>query len=107
GGPPSAGAAATAPRVVRKSQGVMQSEAIKRVEPAYPPLAQAAQISGSVTVEITVDENGDVQAARALSGHPLLRDSAVEAAKQWKFNPTTLSGNPVKVVATLTFNFQM
>lgn len=100
-------ATAFAQDVQRKSGGVFQASATKRVEPAYPPLALAAQVSGSVVVEITLDKEGNVTAARALSGHPLLKDSAVESAKAWKFAPTTLSGVPVKVVGTITFNFSL
>jgi len=93
------------PKIVRKSGGVLQGSAIRRVEPAYPPLAKAARISGSVVVEVTVDEEGNVFAARAISGHPLLKDVAVEAARGWQFAPTSLSGVRVKVIGTLTFNF--
>ena len=92
--------------VIRKSGGVLAGEAIHRETPAYPPLARAAQISGAVVVEIAIDEEGNVFSARAVSGHPLLKDAAVEAARQWKFNPTMLEGKAVRVIGTLTFNFQ-
>lgn len=95
------------PRIIRKSGGVLQASATKRVEPAYPPLAKAAKISGPVVVEITVDEEGNVIAARAISGHPLLKDGAVAAAREWKFAPTLLSGVAVKVIGTITFNFNL
>lgn len=95
------------PKIIRKSSGVLEGTAIKRVEPAYPPLAKAARVTGSVVVEVTIDENGDVTSAQALSGHPLLRDSAVTAARGWKFSPTQLSGVLVKVIGTLTFNFSL
>jgi protein TonB len=62
---------------------------------------------GAVVVEVTIDENGSVIAASAISGHPLLKDAAVSAARRWKFKPTKLSGQPVKVIGTITFNFQM
>jgi TonB family protein len=93
------------PLVIRKSGGSLQGSAVKRIEPVYPPQAKAAKVSGPVLVELTVDEQGGVIAAKALSGHPLLKDSAVSAAKERKFKPTTLSGVPVKVVGTITFNF--
>jgi TonB family protein len=48
-----------------------------------------------------------VIAARAISGHPLLKDAAVTAARQWQFAPTTVEDKPVKVVGTVTFNFQL
>jgi hypothetical protein len=53
------------------------------------------------------DEQGDVTSARAISGHPLLKDPAIAAALRWKFAPTQLGGQPVKVVGTLTFNFDL
>jgi len=95
------------PKIIRKSGGVLQGSATRRVEPVYPPLAKAARISGSVVIEVTADEEGNVISARAISGHPLLKDAAVSAAKRWRFTPTILSGVPVKVIGTLTFNFNL
>jgi TonB family protein len=95
------------PKIVRKSGGVIMNEATDRPQPNYPPLAKAARVSGAVVVEVTISEGGDVIAARALSGHPLLKDSAVTAAKQWRFKPTLLSGEPVKVIGTITFNYNL
>lgn len=94
------------PAAERKTGSVLQGSAIRRVEPAYPPLAKAARISGSVVVEVTVDEEGSVIGARTLSGHPLLKEAAVTAARGWKFKQTTLDGRPVKVLGTITFNFK-
>jgi TonB family protein len=95
------------PKVIRKSGGVLQGTATKRVAPTYPPLAKAARVGGSVVVEVTLDEEGGVMAARAVSGHPLLKDAAVTAARGWKFKPTLLQGEPVKVIGTITFNFNL
>ena len=95
------------PTQVVKSGGVMQGTAIRRVNPVYPPLARAARVSGVVVVEVVVDRAGNVTSARALSGHPLLKEAAVAAATQWKWNPTLLSNVPVQVVGTITFNFTL
>jgi TonB family protein len=95
------------PKIVRKSGGVLASESVERVNPDYPPLAKAARVSGAVVVEVMIDEEGNVTSARAVSGHPLLRDSAVTAARGWRFKPTLLSGQPVKVVGTITFNYHV
>ncbi|HEX5736152.1 MAG TPA: TonB family protein [Blastocatellia bacterium] len=95
------------PKIVRKSGGVLQGSATKRVTPEYPALALEARVSGAVVVEVTVDEEGVVMSARAISGHPLLRDAAVDAARGWTFKQTQLSGVPVKVIGTITFNFTM
>ena len=94
------------PIVIRKSGGVLEGSALKRAKPSYPALAKAAQVSGVVVVEVTIGEDGLVLTAKALSGHPLLKDAAVSAARLWRFSPTLLGGKPVKVIGTLTFNFR-
>jgi protein TonB len=93
--------------MVRKAGGVLTDSVISRIEPSYPQEAKDAQISGLAVVEVVVDEQGNVESARALSGHPWLRDAAVAAARQWQFKPTILRGQPVKVVGTITFSFKM
>jgi len=95
------------PSIIRKSGGVLQGSATRRVQPSYPPLAKAARVSGAVVVEVTVSEQGNVISARAISGHPLLKDAAVSAAQRWQFTPTQLTGVPVKVIGTITFNFSL
>ena len=71
----------------------------------YPPIARAAHASGSVKVEVTIDEDGNVVAAKAVSGHPLLQAAAVAAARNAKFSPTKLSGQAVKVQGVLVYTF--
>ena len=95
------------PKQISFSGGTAQVNALKRVNPTYPPVAKAAKATGIVQVQITVSEEGKVIEANAISGHPLLRDAAVEAARQWEFKPTQLSGAPVKAQSTLTFNFTL
>src|SRR5215510_12302307 len=90
---------------VRKPGIALKQEAIKKVEPVFPPIAKAARASGEVKVEVTIDKAGKVISARVLSGHPLLRDAALTAARQWEFKPTMVSGKPAKVSGILTFNF--
>jgi TonB family protein len=92
--------------VQRVSGGVLAGKAIERPQPVYPQMARAAGIEGAVVVEVTVSESGSVISAHAVSGHPLLRDAAVQAARGWRFTPTVLSGKPVKVIGTITFNFR-
>ncbi len=85
--------------------GVLNGKAITLPKPAYPQIARQAQASGSVTVQITIDEEGNVIAASAVSGHPLLRSSALEAARLAKFSPTKLNGEAVKVSGMLVYSF--
>lgn len=87
------------------SGGVLNGKAISLPKPPYPPAARAVRASGSVSVQVLVDESGNVVSASALSGHPLLRAAATSAARGAKFNPTLLSGQPVKVSGVITYNF--
>lgn len=89
------------------SGGVLSGKAIKKVQPVYPPIARAAGAQGEVTVEVVVNEDGGIESAKAISGHPLLQSAAVEAARQWQFSPTRLEGKPVKVKGRIAFNFAM
>jgi protein TonB len=89
------------------SGGVLNGKAISKPAPPYPAVAKAARASGTVVVQITVDESGRVISAAAVSGHPLLRQAAVQAAYGARFSPTLLSGQPVKVTGTITYNFNL
>lgn len=87
------------------SGGVLNGKATSLPNPQYPPSAKAAHASGNVTVEVTIDEDGNVVSARAVSGHPLLQAASVAAARQAKFAPTKLSGQPTKVQGVLVYTF--
>ena len=103
GGVPASGSASGARRV---EGGVLAGRALARPQPEYPAMARAAGVDGTVIVEVLVNETGAVESARAISGHPLLRTAAVEAAKNWVFDPTLLDSVPVKVLGTISFNFK-
>ncbi len=87
------------------SGGILNGKAVSLPLPEYPAAARAVKAAGAVTVRITIDESGEVVDAAAVSGHPLLRSAAVDAARAAKFAPTVLSGQPVKVTGVLTYNF--
>ena len=89
------------------SGGVLNGKAISLPKPGYPPVAKAARQTGTVTVQVTIDENGSVISARAVGGPPLLQAAAVQAAYGARFSPTKLSGQPVKVTGVITYNFQL
>ena len=89
------------------SGGVLNGRAISLPKPAYPAVAKAARQTGTVTVQVTIDENGNVISASAVGGPPLLRAAAVSAARGARFSPTKLSGQPVKVTGVITYNFQL
>lgn len=74
-------------------------------KPEYPKAARAVNASGAVSVSITIDENGNVIEAKAVSGHPLFWAVSVKAALKAKFAPTKVSGVPVKIYSFITYNF--
>lgn len=78
---------------------------ISKPQPAYPPIAKAARVQGSVTVQVVVDEEGKVIAAQVISGHPLLQAAAVKAARELRLAPVLLGTKPVKVAGVITYNF--
>ncbi|MFN7949386.1 MAG: energy transducer TonB [Blastocatellia bacterium] len=94
-------------RVVPVPGAVLQGNAIRKVQPAYPSVAKAAGVQGAVQVTVTVNENGEVTNTNITSGHPLLSEAATEAARQWKFKPTIKDGSPVRTQGVLTFNFTL
>lgn len=85
--------------------GVVNGKARSLPKPAYPASARAVGAKGAVNVRVLIDESGNVVSARAVSGHPLLRGPAARAARNAKFNPTQLSGQPVKVSGIITYVF--
>jgi TonB family protein len=93
------------PSIVHRSEGKIRSNAIKKITPEYPLLARNAHISGDVVLDIVINEYGKVQNVRVVSGHGILHYFAINAAKQWEFNPTLLKNTPVKVQGKLTFRF--
>lgn len=87
------------------SGGVLNGKAITLPKPEYPADAQAAGASGTVVIQVTIDESGMVISTKAISGHALLRQAAMNAAMQARFSPTLLMGEPVKVSGVITYNF--
>jgi Ca-activated chloride channel family protein len=87
------------------SGGVLNGKAVSLPKPIYPLAAKNMGVTGTVIVEVTLDETGKVISARALSGHQLLQSSCVNAARQARFSPTILSGQAVSVLGTITYTF--
>lgn len=92
---------------VRVASVVLQGKAIDRRVPAYPALARNIRLEGPVVVEIVVSPEGRVESARAISGHGLLVKAAVDAAYDWRFEPTMLNERAVRVTGVITFNFRL
>jgi TonB family protein len=89
----------------RITAGVVNGRVVALPKPAYPPLARAAHVAGTVTVQVLIDFDGKVIAAAVIDGHPLLRAVCLQAARDSVFTPTKLEGQPVKVTGVLQYNF--
>jgi len=82
-------------------------QAIKVIQPEYPPKARLWHIEGEVLVELTIDRNGNVQKVRSLSGNAILLHAAEDAVRQWKYSPATNDQVPVPTVTRVRFNFKL
>ena len=102
--PPSPG-----PKPILKpiSGGVLNGTAVVLPTPSYPEAAKRMRTSGTVSVDVVLDESGKVVSAVATSGPAILRDSAVQAALKARFSPTKLSGQPVKVAGVINYKFAL
>lgn len=85
--------------------GVMNSRATTLPRPAYPPAAKQMNASGQVNVQVSIDEDGNVLSAKAISGHPLLRAPAEAAARQSHFIPVKIGDRNVRANGTVVYNF--
>jgi protein TonB len=95
------------PQRVRVSQGVTSGLLIRKIQPAYPPLARQARIQGNVLLQAEISKEGTIENLRLISGHPMLAPAAIEAVKQWKYKPYILNGEPVEVDTQITVIFSL
>jgi protein TonB len=95
-----------AAKLVRVGSQLKAPRQTYSVNPEYPPLALQARIRGTVVVDAIIDEQGNVVQARAVSGHPLLIAPALKAVLQWKYEPTSLNGQPISVELQVLVNFK-
>jgi periplasmic protein TonB len=95
------------PQRVRVSSGVSTGMLVRKVPPAYPPLARQARIQGTVILQATISKEGSIENLQLISGHPMLAPAAIEAVKQWKYKPYLLNGEPVEVETQVQVNFTL
>ena len=91
--------------LVRVGGQIKPPTKIKDVKPIYPAIAQSAGVTGTVTIEATIGEDGKVSDAKVVRSVALLDQAALDAVRQWEYMPTLLNGVPVPVLTTITVNF--
>jgi periplasmic protein TonB len=104
--PPPVVTQAKTPKVVHFSQ-IDSSKLISRVEPIYPVLAKQIGRSGKVELHAMIGEDGTIQSLEAVGGDPMFFTSAMQAVKQWRYTPTMLNGQAVKVDTYITVIYNM
>lgn len=92
---------------VRVGGRVKEPRRLYTPSPEYPILAKQARVEGTVVIEAIIDVNGNVIEAKVVSGPALLMKAALEAVKQWKFEPTYLNEQPVPVDLIVTVEFHL
>lgn len=92
---------------LRIGGGVQAAKLLRQVKPPYPPLARQARISGVVRLEAVIAKNGEIKNLEVISGHPLLTAAALDAVRQWSYQPTLLNGDPVEVRTVIDVNFTL
>lgn len=93
------------PAHVFQTSSMLEGTLIRKVQPAYPPLARSARIQGSVVLFAVISRAGTIDNLRVLSGHPMLVPAAIDAVKQWQYRPYILNHEPIEVETQITVNF--
>ena len=95
------------PERIRVGGSVQSAKLASQPKPVYPQLARQARIQGTVKLEADISKDGTIENLKVISGHPLLIQAALDAVKQWRYQPTLLNGVAVEVVTTIDVNFTL
>jgi protein TonB len=90
---------------LHRSEGVMAAALIHKVQPQYPAIARTMHLAGTVYLRAIISTDGTVRQLEVISGNPLLANPALQAVRQWRYQPTRLNGEPVEVETFITVHF--
>jgi TonB family protein len=94
-------------RWLQMDEETLNGVRIRYVPPEYPQMARIAHIQGDVVMNFNVDKEGHVAGLRAVSGHPILVQAALDAVRQWQYKPIVVNGQPVEVQCRVVTKFHM
>jgi protein TonB len=89
------------------SSGIATGMLIEKTPPVYPPLAKTAHVAGTVELHATIATNGTIKDLHAVSGPVMLRQAAVDAVRNWRYQPYKLNDQPVEVETTINIVFTL
>jgi protein TonB len=92
---------------VKIGGNVKAPKLINSVAPIYPANARSSGVQGEVVVDTTIDKTGKVVKMHVVSGPLMLRESALDSLKRWKYEPSSLNGDPVEVQMQITIKFRL
>jgi protein TonB len=95
------------PKRIVVGGNVQSAKIVRQPLPVYPPIAKSAHMQGTVVLHAIIDKDGSVQQLEYISGPPILMKSAMEAVRQWRYQPTLLNGEPVQVDTTISVVFSL
>ena len=92
---------------IRVGGQVQAAKMVRQIQPIYPQIAKTAHVQGTVILHAVIAKDGSVQELNYVSGPPLLMKSAMDAVREWKYQPTLLNGEPVEVDTTISVIFTL
>jgi TonB family protein len=95
----------TAGRLRVGTLGIQEPAKTHDVPPAFPDVAVRAGATGTVYLDLLIGREGTVDDVKVLAGHALFNQAAIDAVSEWQFTPTTLNGEPIEVLMTVTIRF--
>lgn len=98
---------AATPQRIRLGGNLQAAKLLHQVTPAYPVLAKAGRVQGVVQLNAVIGKDGMVQEITLISGHPLLVEAAIQAARQFRYRPTYLNGLAVEVDTVINVQFRL
>ncbi len=94
-------------RVQPKGMDFTEFKIVKKIAPVYPPEALAQGVQGTVKLHVTIQKDGSVKVMDVISGDPLLSPAALNAVRQWRYEPGRVKGKPVDVDTSIDVNFNL
>jgi periplasmic protein TonB len=95
------------PDPIKVGGDIMAAKLIYKVDPEYPKLARLTRLSGTVTLEALIDEEGNVTNPKIVNGDPIFNQASLDAVRQWKYSPTILNGEPIAVMTSIKVVFRI